>query len=410
MPLLDIQACSHKPIDRVAMIEAASRNLRQQVGKNQDRAWSRGTDSSMSTIVVDDAQRRNHSAENQHRLVSASRCGTRDGGYLNSTSSSSALDPYPPEEETLRCPGNVCLDDVPPFPDVKRPLSRKKGPSASAAAGLGELSGPARLTDAFEQRKTRHPIPVESWGPRPPSRHGIKTVNSDVGGLDEDGKMLVSNSRNRVVENCTTQTGGRPNSRTSTEGGTKALKAGGTWAAARGGASFRGLSDPGVSRRGRRPPQAVRNACCADDLGVSGRGTRPPSQQQHLKGSGAALSSSGSFGDDGSQRFPWGTDVGTDGQEEFRMSSPQSSTSPMRRGRHNVDVLAPVSLEDVEADADASYWTSDRPLQVIVTRSQQGKGRGDPRRRCDQRNRDQAQGNMRFDTKLDVGFLSLFAA
>lgn len=29
------------------------------------------------------------------------------------------------------------------------------------------------MTDAFEQKKTRQPIPVESWGPRPPSRAGL---------------------------------------------------------------------------------------------------------------------------------------------------------------------------------------------------------------------------------------------
>merc|ERR1719259_740766 len=123
-----------------------------------------------------------------------------------------ALDSYCPEDDDLD-------QDMPPlnsagpgpggFEDVlqnvrqelKRPQSRKKDPSASAAAGLGAFSGPARVTDAFGEasRKTRQPIPVESWGPRPPSRAGLP---QKAGPLDEcfhvePGMLLTAQSRGR---------------------------------------------------------------------------------------------------------------------------------------------------------------------------------------------------------------------
>merc|ERR1719313_1661815 len=68
---------------------------------------------------------------------------------------------------------DASLEDPSHLGDLKRPLSRKKDPSASASAGLGAFSSPQPMTGAFEQNKKRQPIPVESWGPRPPSRKGL---------------------------------------------------------------------------------------------------------------------------------------------------------------------------------------------------------------------------------------------
>merc|ERR1740139_361370 len=96
---------------------------------------------------------------------------------------------------------------------MKRPLSRKKDPSA--AVGLGELAGPARVTDAFEVRKMRQPIPVESWGQRPPSRAGQKATPLDT--TPEEPKMLLVQSR----------------SVSSSMGASPPKAVGGTWASAR---------------------------------------------------------------------------------------------------------------------------------------------------------------------------------
>merc|ERR1719253_2264478 len=91
---------------------------------------------------------------------------------------------YAQEEEPAQ---HQPVDDAPHYAEepLRRPSSRKKDPSASAAAGLGAFSSPVKLTDAFEQRKTRQPIPVESWGPRPPSRGGPQlTEHKRPAGLD----------------------------------------------------------------------------------------------------------------------------------------------------------------------------------------------------------------------------------
>eukprot|EP00929_Paragymnodinium_shiwhaense_P036251 TRINITY_DN1944_c2_g1_i1.p1 TRINITY_DN1944_c2_g1~~TRINITY_DN1944_c2_g1_i1.p1 ORF type:complete len:642 (+),score=117.98 TRINITY_DN1944_c2_g1_i1:135-2060(+) len=157
-------------------------------------------------------------------------------------------------------------NDVPRFPqDLKRPLSRKKDPSASAAAGLGAFSSPARpITDAFEQRKTRQPIPVESWGPRPPSRHGPtpglppKAAPLNDAALDEETRHVSAPSRARP--NGSAEEDIRPGSRTKVVSD--------TWAAAR--------AEPSSTSRGRGRERKASNR--EQDLGIVGYGaaTRQP--------------------------------------------------------------------------------------------------------------------------------------
>lgn len=390
-----MQVGDGKPIDRAAMIEAASRSLRQQVSsKTRDRPRSKGSNHGDRSFweacephSTESAQRRIHSAENQHRIVGPPR-----------TSSASALDHYPPDEDGSHGP-----EDIPIFPqELKRPLSRKKGPSASAAAGLGAFSGPARLTDAFEQRKTRQPIPVESWGPRPPSRHGLppKAAPLDDSGLDDDPKLISPSSRREQGGGGA----GRPGSRAGSD-----QVSGVTWATARGGVPVgRSVSD---TRRGRERRTPGRGA--PEDLGVLGRGTRSPNQQLSKNLSGVFDSESGPrhFG-------AWDPDAtdplevsgcGLDGPMVTNTwpGSPASSTSPaQRRGRHAAAEL--VSVEDFEAD-DGGYCRDAAPPVIITRGNQSSKNRGDPRRGRDQRGSRDPTPGMPFSTSLDVGFLSLFA-
>jgi len=415
------------------MIEAASRSLRQQMGRTRDRPRSKGSlhdtrsqwDAERAETpsgVSETAQRRTHSTENQHRLVH-----TRGGpGAGHNSSSASALDHYPPQDEVVpesTEDGTHSLE-VPPFHDLKRPLSRKKGPSASAAAGLGAFSGPLRNTDAFEQRKTRQPIPVESWGQRPPSRHGLPqrgAVATLDTGLDEDPK-LISPSNRRTGDGGPAVSAGRPSSRAGSDQPCQATES--TWAAARG-VPPRSLGEVGGARKGRdrRPPQ--RSA--PEDLGVFGRGTTQQ-MQKSLSGVGVGP---GVY--DHSSPFKDGDGLGgarqlggawsslsadaPDGPEDVTgpwpiTPSSQCNSPPQRRGRHSLaEAGTPVSLEDVEADPDSSFW-NDRSTtpQVIVTRSSQAaRGRGDPRRRGD-REQAPSPAGMPFKTTLDVDFLSLFAS
>lgn len=180
--------------DRAAMIEAASRSLRQQIdhGAARDRPCSNGLfhDGAPGTIPagsagwqgihtdeprsMESAQRRIRSAENQHRMVSAARDGLPMGSTVASTPSTSALDNYPLEDEVeddtaaLTTPLEDATSRMFPtdfHPELKRPLSRKKDPSASAAAGLGAFAGPSKMTDHSSKEKLGNPFQWKAGAP-----------------------------------------------------------------------------------------------------------------------------------------------------------------------------------------------------------------------------------------------------
>merc|ERR1719313_1759164 len=123
---------------------------------------------------------------------------SREEQPINQSASSGALEAYLAQEDdepgdavtnnsgrTTTSGSGPGLDEVPRLGELKRPMSRKKVPSASAAAGLGACAfGVGKVTDAFEQRKTRQPIPVESWGPRPPSRTSTRRLPPNTTLLD----------------------------------------------------------------------------------------------------------------------------------------------------------------------------------------------------------------------------------
>jgi len=432
-----------EPVDRAAMIEAASRSMRQQMAR-RDRPRSKGSandgegdfweyDSVRAAHCpqeyaeprsAENAQRRIRSAENQHRAVTEH----RDGPYLAQpfvqTPSSSALDRYSVEDE--------CEEDVPHFhqdfhQELKRPLSRKKDPSASAAAGLGAFAGPARMEDAFEQRKTKQPIPVDSWGPRPPSRAGPpQKAAAFEGRLDGQSALLGTAVRGARGDSGTSSSVGRS---TSKAGGDQALasKAGGARASAW--AEPRGLSSE--ARRGRERKAATRSTpevTYAPDFGIFGVGAvggfqahavpqRTPGAQAH----GGFRSPQGPTRSAGQ----WASHVDAAGAQEESGSWPDSpaqscgGSPPTRKGRHSL--AEAVSVEDFEPDADLSlygtgfhggYRRDATPPQVIVTRSSQpNRSRGDSRRGSDQRRTaERSQRDMPFNTSLDVDFLSLFAS
>jgi len=454
------------------MIEAASRSLRQQMNRSVQRpaAASKGNPSDGAAVdeprSAENAQRRIRSAENQHRSISAQEAPQSTVGTVAPTPSTSALDNYTLEDDVEEdATGSSNLDDVPRVPhdfpqELKRPASRKKDPSASAAAGLGAFAGPSRMTDAFEQRKTRQPIPVESWGPRPPSRAGLPqkastTMDASLG----DGFVSTpcrgggsSSSVGRASkEREPSQGGSRPSSKmatgeqarsgskTSNEQAFGAKVVGGTWAAARvePRAVQRPLANEARNRgRERRATTQTRGTpeVGAADLGVFGRGqpmakslsgvldsgqfrgastpgSRAASRPEALADPLALGVSGCGLGDAGPGAWP---------------SSPQScsGTPPTRRGRYQS--AEPMQMEDVEgplalAPGPAAVEehglhpgfrrTDAAPPQVIVTRSSQtGQSRGHLRRSVDQRAMQPRDRNMPFSTSLDVDFLSLFAS
>mmetsp|Transcript_57715 Transcript_57715/g.102411 ORF Transcript_57715/g.102411 Transcript_57715/m.102411 type:complete len:492 (-) Transcript_57715:80-1555(-) len=489
-----------EPVDRAAMIEAASRSLRQQMNRGgvRDRPRSKGslhdgngTAPSQSPVnqgaeswpaqgfpvdeprSAENAQRRIRSAENQHRSVTSA---SRDGPQLSvqPTASTSALDNYSLEDEVEEDAGQAGpIDDVPKniFPsdfhqELKRPLSRKKDPSASAAAGLGAFAGPARMTDAFEQRKTRQPIPVESWGPRPPSRAGLPqkgSNNLDTGLSDPLDPTKLIGTPSRASGSASV---GRPSSKVGNEtpggsrpsskiGGEQALGSkvvGGTWASAR--------AEPRVhseTRRGRerKPPNRDRaspEVGYAADLGVFGCGTRAPNQQLTKSLSGVFDHHSSQFrgapatAPSRAAHSTWADapsgdlEVSGCGLRDATAPSPwpgspsqsHAGSPPTRKGaRHSFGadaVASQIAVEDVEADPDPHGLHSnfrrggDMPPQVIVTRSNQTQSRGQVRRseRTDQVRRserteqrrvsERGERNMPFSTSLDNDFLSLFAS
>jgi len=369
------------------------------------------------------------------------------------TPSTSALDNYSIEddvEEDTQA-GNAGIEDAQKLfqedfhQELKRPLSRKKDPSASAAAGLGVFAGPARLTDAFEQRKTRQPIPVESWGPRPPSRAGLpsKTPTMETGLGDVDPKILTpargsgaNSSAGRPASNASNV--GRPASKA---GGEQAPLGsnfvGGTWAAAR--AEPRVLSETRRGRERKAPGRGSPEVGYATDLGVFGMGTRAPNQQLTKSLSGVFDHHSSQFRDPTSapsrtapsrtavQTGAWADAPGalevsgcglgdhTAGSWLANAAQPCGGSPPSRKGgRHSL--AEAVSVEEMEApDPDhalnTNFLRNSTPAQVIVTRSTQpGQSRGMVRRNTDARAVRERERNVAFSTSLDVDFLSLFAS
>lgn len=444
-----------RPIDRTAMIEAASRSLRQQMvreanQRSENRPRSKGSlqaTRSLSSMVasaarrgdlevnassngnisgnngagnpgaqfdgepysVENAQRRIRSAENEHRIIHAA---SREGPHVVS-SPSSALDNYAAdEEESQPTSGYSGLEDVGNLGDLKRPLSRKKDPSASAAAGLGAFSSPVKMTDAFEQRKYRQPIPVESWGPRPPSRHGLPTKATGLdASLESEPQIVATSSRSR---------------------GDGTSVVGGTWAAAR-------HAPIHETRRGRERKAKDRGTPGPEDLGIFGSGTRSPNGQQLSKSfSGVFDHNSESISRPVPNAYApstfspslglWASHVDTSGANGLEVSgcgigdsagppwpnSPAGSVGspPTRKGARHSET---VSVEDVEADMDIglhlnSHRRDTTPPQVIVTRSTGQKRAGQGSRRGRQEAiREPPQKNMPFSTSLDHDFLSLFA-
>ncbi|CAJ1436364.1 unnamed protein product [Effrenium voratum] len=308
-------------LDRAAMIEAASRSLRQQMNRGVARgpqvSQTKSTDgtSSEEPRSAENAQRRIRSAENQHRSVSSASQDPQS--TVAPTPSTSALDNYTLEDDVEEdVTGASGVDDVPRVPhdfpqELKRPASRKKDPSASAAAGLGAFAGPSRMTDAFEQRKTRQPIPVESWGPRPPSRAGLPKAAGPAAPLDGLGDGFVtpcrgsgansSVGRPKVGTEREPSQGSRPSSKMGNESraGSKASTdqacakvVGGTWAAAR----VEPRHSVNEARRGRErrstQTRGTSDVGFAGDLGVFGRG-------QQLTKSFSGVLDSGQWGPHG---------------------------------------------------------------------------------------------------------------
>jgi hypothetical protein len=484
-----------EPIDRAAMIEAASRSLRLQMAKGaaRERPRSKGSlhDGSRGSSGVEalgavqggeplhsaeNAQRRIRSAENQHRMVSSASRDGRPRDPMAASGPIATISHVPPAALDINAeddldedvqPGATAspaaavlsgIEDGPgPFPhdfaqELKRPLSRKKDPSASAAAGLGAFSGPARMTDAFEQRKTRQPIPVESWGPRPPSRAGLpgaqKAAPLDEGLADVDPKILLEQTRGRggVGGGGSSSSNVRPGG--AKTAGDQAAKPSGTWAAARAepGGTWaaaraesrvqsetrnRGRDRRGVVSRGNGPEAYT----SPTELGVFGYGTGAPSQRlsKSLSGvfdhhntpfkeqRGGTASWTGSpFAGSTSSWSPQVDPVGTLEVSGSGLLEPaggpwgtpgdslQGGSPPTRKGgRPGADG---VSVEDVEAESELGgphYRRDSTPPQVIVTRSSQMKTRGNVRRTTDPRQGGQP---MPFTTSLDVDFLSLFAS
>eukprot|EP00931_Biecheleriopsis_adriatica_P088503 TRINITY_DN62808_c0_g1_i1.p1 TRINITY_DN62808_c0_g1~~TRINITY_DN62808_c0_g1_i1.p1 ORF type:complete len:493 (+),score=69.65 TRINITY_DN62808_c0_g1_i1:149-1627(+) len=438
-----------EPVDRAAMIEAASRSLRQQIhrGGVRDRPRSKGSlhdgqapngsgNCSGQGVpeeprAAENAQRRIRSAENQHRTVSASRDGPQTSHTVAPTPSASALDNYPLEDDVEEDSGTGYsnIEDVHKIwsqdfhQELKRPLSRKKDPSASAAAGLGAFSGPARMTDAFEQRKTRQPIPVESWGPRPPSRAGlpqkgsaadsglgdsfVSTPSRGSGAGSSVGKPISKGGDQAPGSRPSSKVGGEQSRATSKAGkadGEQALGAkvvGGTWAAAR--AEPRVMSE---TRRGRerKAPNRDRGSPevgYATDLGVFGCGTRAPNQQLTKSLSGVFDHHSNQFR--GPNNTPlrnhvsgltesWadasgalevsGCALGDHAAGAWPGSPAQScgGSPPTRKGARHSSLTEPMQMEDVEADQASLHASfrrgSDMAMtpQVIVTRSHHQSG------------------------------------
>lgn len=461
-------------MDRAAMIEAASRSLRQQMnnGAARDKPCSKNSfpDGALGTLSsgsagwqgmpadeprsAENAQRRIRSAENQHRMVSAGRDVPPMSSTVVSTPSTSALDNYPLEDDvdddpaastTPREDGVTRMFPTDFHQELKRPSSRKKDPSASAAAGLGAFAGPSSMTDAFEQRKLRQPIPVESWGPRPPSRGGMPQkasapLDAGLGDVLLSTPSRASGSGSSVRRPSSKVGEQAPGSRPSSKvGGEQALGSsnvtGGTWAAAR--------ADPRVyseTRRGRERKAANRDRgspevgyAAATDLGIFGCGTRAPNQQltkslsgvfdhhtNQFRGPAAVPSRASGHGstwaDEPGALEVSGCGLGDTATGAWPGSPAQScgGSPPTRKGARHHSLAEPVCVQDVEEHGMHFRRGDATNPQVIVTRSrdqaEQHPRRGQVRRSTEQRVPSKREPHIQFSTSLDVDFLSLFAS
>lgn len=421
-------------LDRAAMIEAASRSLRQQMrGALRPQSKTALHEGAEEPRSAEHAQRRIRSAENQHRSVSDPHTEPAPASTVAPTPSTSALDNYLEDDVEEDVTGHSGLDDVPRVPhdfpqELKRPASRKKDPSASAAAGLGAFSGAVRMTDAFEQKKTRQPIPVESWGPRPPSRAGLPPkaeALTDGFSTSCRGVGASSSSVGRPFNERETSQG--RSSKSHEAPARKAEQAlpgskvvGGTWAAARAEPRSAGPG-PGTAsadaRRGRER-RATRSGPKATDLGVFGRG-------QPLTKSLSGVLDTTQFRHNVPKAArpvlaePQALEVSGCGLGDAWPASPQScgGTPPTRRPRGHGQEM---QMEDVEVDDHVLHPNFRRgdatPPQVIVTRSHGASrasvgsrgsgGAAHPREGV----RHTGGERMPFPTSLDVDFLSLFAS
>jgi len=480
--------------DRAAMIEAASRNLRQQMAKSRELPRSKGSPELLGSSPKaqgsarneswhgrdrrgsaeqrggeqqqssETAQRRMRSAEGNHTRVPAGSQAQLHGGLqgedaLSPTAGATPggehpalVDQFPSgeivEERSQSTTAGIESDGAVNLGDLKRPLSRKKDPSASAAAGLGAIASPARpLTDAFEHKKARQPIPVESWGPRPPSRHGSSTKSAPLGteaGWDEESQMSSSSSRGR---------GGHCDG---AEGGSGI--SGGTWAAARDkddvklqGSSRSSAAD---SRRGSGGDRGERKSSSGsfrppEDLGIFGCSAGSPTNlrsnnmQQGMNGMGSPIhrASTGSAGivewaatkdldgnpwqpqrDPGASRLSQAStaDSGSFGLEVNGCGLGGGRPPPTRQGARTsgsgpTDGMG-ISVEDVDDELDSGllnvsgiYRREATPPQVIVTRSsQQAREREASKGRRERGGRQQRPAPL--FTSLEDDFLSLFAS
>lgn len=456
-------------VDRAAMIEAASKAFLQQMRREHPSSKVSASSALEAEALAlggehtsEGSQGRTRSAERRNAPSSAEfRAG------LNFTPSATALrSPEPLRYDTTLDSDSEGLFDgqgqeqsfdfVHPalespsphleFEELKRPLSRKKDPSASAAAGLGNFGGLTRVSDAFEQRKTRQPIPVESWGPRPPSRAGSdaarKAAPLAVGLDDIDGKNRGRAEAPAPLAGTCTWAAARPEARGS---GSDARRGRERKVQARGAQELNygaAVADLGIFGCGSRPSsvatqqqQLSKSSSVADGLGLPGRTTplretRADSRARqggpnHAAGgpnhrgawaadaSAGALEVSGhSLADAAALASPWGDPTSL---------AAMSTALPTRKGRNSGHEA--VAVEDVETEADlalhGSYRREATPSQVIVTRSSQlgllGRGRSSDLRRGGELarhsvGRDRGQQGKPFDTSLDVDFLSLFAS
>lgn len=343
----------------------------------------------------------------------------REGSDVAPTSSS-ALDNYAADEEpTPQALSNPAPEEVfPQLGELKRPMSRKKVPSASGGLGLGACSSPLKITDAFEQRKMRQPIPnYECWGPRPPSRHRLPPKASllDVT-LDEESKIIATGAARSRSEGAVSSTVGRPGSKAGTD-----QVVSGTWAAAR--------YSPNMSLTETRRGRKAKDWSAPEDLGIFGSGTRSPNGQQLSKSFSSVFEHhTNEFRERVAEQRQASNHAGSwashvDNPSDLEVSglglgggnlwlySPVNSvgTNERRKNRHPESV----SVEDVEADQDlgsrVSSFRRDVNPQVIVTRSSQPREKQSTRRGRDERLMRGRQGSMPFGTSLDVDFLSLFA-
>lgn len=359
------------PIDLATKIETASRIYRQQVACV--RPLSKGSTHGRRDVDIAvniSSQRRIRSAENKHRHFQPRECPVSPLSLENS------LEDCLNEDDTENPRLNLEADFF--ASDVQRPLSRKKDPSASAAAGLGTFASPLKIQDAFEQRKMRRPIPIESWGPRPPSRHGIppKTLVRDLNlSLDDDSNFVTPSGK------------GTPKS---------------PWS----GVSLGSAHDASTPVRSQCETRACRewkskDRCAQEDYAV-GRRSRCSGQHDQDREGGRSGTYSGC----------WASHVPAPALEleGFCLGDGTNSwPSAFNATPHSI------SVEDIEADFDLGipshlYRRDVTTPQLIVTRSSQSRKDRDDSRRTQRNERPYQRGKpITFSTTLDGEFLSLFA-